>query len=69
MKRPIKMPCSLNCVYRERSQIEVNDLLDSTHFTFAQTVKYSLHSKGVCMPESGQSQLEERIVYCSSMPS
>lgn len=54
---------------RERNQLEVNDLLGSTHFTFAQMVKYLLHSKRICMPESGQSQLEERFVYWLSMPS
>lgn len=50
------LPCSLSYFCREMGQVEVNDLLDSTHFT-AIILLLQL------------SYLEERIVYFSRMPS
>lgn len=50
------LPCSLSYFCREMGQVEVNDLLDSTHFTAIILLLQLSH-------------LEERIVYFSRMPS
>lgn len=50
------LPCSFSYFCREMGQVEVNDLLDSTHFTAIILLLQLSH-------------LEERIVYFSRMPS